>query len=127
MSEDKNRVRDLVNVYVTKLGNDEHDSVLFDCLHENWEVTCHIRWDLNVNASLELLTVGSWVSDFHEVDLLGCLSCFLLTETENGVLVEIVLSDGQVGETTSVSLNELLLALLCEEELHVSIDVLLIV
>lgn len=54
--------------------------------------------------------------------LLGVLAVFFLAEAEEGVLIASVVADGHVSEGGGKTLEDLLLSLLHEEELHVAAD-----
>lgn len=118
----KNRVCDFVYIKVAEFSYHEYNSVFLNCLHENREVSLNIRRHLNLYAALEFLLVWSRVSDFHEMNLLSGLCCFLLTEAENTVFVSGGVGKWHIGEAPSVSFENLLLSLFNEEELHPSID-----
>ena len=59
------------------------------------------------------------------MELLSTFSSLLLTEAENVVFVVSSISDWHVGEAGSETLEDLLLSLLGEEELHVTADALI--
>lgn len=75
---------DFIDVDIAKLGDDKDNTILLDGLHQDREVTLDIRWHLDINTSLELLTLtGGGVTDLHEVNLLTRFSSFLLAEAED--------------------------------------------
>lgn len=122
MSIKKNGVRNFINVKVAKLSNNKYNSIFFNRLHEDWEITLNIRWHLDINASFEFLWIRSWISDLHKVNFLNVVSSLFLTEAENTILVWGIISNRDINEASSVSFNQLLLTLLCEVQLHLSID-----
>lgn len=73
-------------------------------MHEHWEVSLSVWREWDVSILSELLAIRSWVSNFHEVDLLTSFSSFLLTEAEEVVLVASVICDGDVSEASSITL-----------------------
>lgn len=56
------------------------------------------------------------------MEFLGVFSSFLLTETEERVLMLGSISDWHVSETSGITLKDLLLSFFNEEKLHVSTD-----
>lgn len=110
----------LVHVEETHLGDDEHNTILGRILHKHWEVT--LLLDLNISRPLEFGLARGWVTDLHNVKLLGLLSLFTLTETEEGILEGGVVSHWHVSESGGKTLEDLLLSLLSEKELHVTAD-----
>jgi hypothetical protein len=83
---------------------------------------------LDVHGALELgLSWLSRAADLHKMDLLGCLGCLFLAETEDIVLVSGGIGERHVSEAAGVTLEDLLLLLLEEEELHPGIDGALVV
>jgi len=127
LSVEENWVRYFIDVKPSKLCDNKDYSIFLNWLHQDWEVALNIGWHLDLNASLEFLRVGSWVSNFHKVDLLRCLSSFLFTETEYTILVWCVFGNWNVNEATSISFNKLLLSFFCEEELHVCVNTSLVI
>lgn len=75
---------------------------------------------LKVCRSFDFLLARSRITDFHDVELLGAFSSFLLTEAEHIVLVISGICHRHVGEARSKTFEDLLLSLLCEEKLHVT-------
>jgi hypothetical protein len=117
----------LIDVEIAEFGYHKDDSEFFNSLHKDREITLNIRGHLNINTSLELLLSRGGIANFHEVNLLCCLSRFFLTEAENVVFVSDSIGNWDISKTTSISLKDLLLALLSEVELHPSIDVTLVI
>ena len=109
---------DFIHEEETHLGDDEEDTILWAILHQHWEVTLLLH--LQVRGPLDLLLTGGWVADLHDVDFLGVLASFLLAEAEQGVLVLGGVRDWHIGESGRETLEDLLLSLLDEEELHVA-------
>lgn len=87
----------LVHVKETKLGDDVNNTVLGGVLHQDWEVTI---LHLNVRNFLELLGVGSGLTNFNDLESVLGFSLFLLTADKEGVLVVDVVGDGHLGEAS---------------------------
>jgi len=104
LSVKKNWIGYFINVEIAELCDNEDNSELLNCLHEDWEIALYIRRHLNVDASLELLTVRSWVSYLHEVNFLGSFSSLLFTEAENAILVTLNIRERHISEASCVSL-----------------------
>jgi hypothetical protein len=118
LSEEQTGSRHFVHVQETEFGDDENYSVFGAVLHQNGEVT--VLLNLDFSRSFELLLAWSWVSDFHDVKLLSAFSILLLAEAEEGVPVACDIADRHICESSSETLENLLLSLLDEEELHVA-------
>jgi hypothetical protein len=111
---------DLVHVKEAHLCDNEDDTVLWAVLHQHREVSCLLH--LEISRSLHFLLSWSRVADFHDVELLSCLTSLLFTEAEDVVLVVGGVGHWHVGEASGETLEDLLLSFLGQEKLHVAAD-----
>jgi len=100
------------------LCDDKENTVFWAVLHQYWEIS--ILLNLDISSPLDLLLTRCRVTNLHDMQFLCGLACFLLTETEQGVLVTGCISDWHISECGSESLQNLLLSFVNKEQLHVT-------
>ena len=124
LSIDQSGLGSFEHVEVTKFGDDEDQPKLCGGLHQDWKISWCIWSHLDLAVNLELVGTWGWVSNLSDMEALGLLSSFLLTETEQAILVGVVsISHWHLSEAGSIAFqwHGLLLFGVVELDLRVNI------